>query len=476
MSNSNSREDLYLIYSGQIKLKSAMHIGTGEDTLGIIHCLLDENQLPFIPGTSLAGVFLSDLTTIVSLPEELKKHLTGKDIINNDSQNDKAMETSILIFQSSHLDQNKNPQDCLQIRHRIRLDPRTKTVYPGGKFAFYEVPPDTVFPFTMIMDLHRLRVNGSNPNKSNKTKNKNEETVETQVSQIIDAIEKTLSLWMQGFSSLGGHTGSGNGHFELEQCIKISITPENYIDYISDPLKSFIKQRNNIDPNINPNFNGNTKYTKYTITIELKSDEVDSKCYGFNPLLIRQGETMDFASKSDMPFVKTKKEGKRNGLYYIPGSTVKGVLRSLLSRIDYKDPKLVNPIESLFGSDPITPTQKDKKSFQAGRWKIKDLYFVEEMTNEQTIVHRHSEDEFARSTFGSSKFDEAPLFYGSFKGELIIKEYQKNGSIANDDQAIDVINAWGEKGWIRMGAVSTPVILRIKAANDEGIRGERHEP
>lgn len=91
-----------------------------------------------------------------------------------------------ITIKDSHSDYCKPPQ----IRHRIRLDPSTRTVAPGALFDMEVGPKGASFPFEM-----RIRNNNGT---------------------IAKEIKTVLSWWQNGDASFSGGAGTGKGRFTLE--------------------------------------------------------------------------------------------------------------------------------------------------------------------------------------------------------------------------------------------------------------------
>ncbi|MFO7343336.1 MAG: RAMP superfamily CRISPR-associated protein, partial [Bacillaceae bacterium] len=134
---------------GILKLKSPCLVGSGENNnadidfvrkyvlvdqhAGISHASKDVSinkyvTVPYIPGTSLAGVFRNYLSE-EGRENKLVEHMFGKKIKGLNSSD--ATISKLYVYDADMIDQKQNPTF---IRDGVKLDPDTKTSVDKGKY------------------------------------------------------------------------------------------------------------------------------------------------------------------------------------------------------------------------------------------------------------------------------------------------------------------------------------------------------
>ncbi|MCK4358505.1 MAG: hypothetical protein KAW92_07145 [Candidatus Cloacimonetes bacterium] len=349
-------------YKFEMKLKTALHIGIGEESpIGAAKIYQNGAGEYCIPGTTIAGIFFDTLANI--LPDKIIKN---KKLWLKCTQNEKDnFYGSPLIFRTSILG-SKNDL-IIQIRDRVKINNETKTAEYGAKFSYWEIEPENV-TFDIDIYIDRLSIRHiSNPEH-----------------KILENwIEAVAYSWQKEGILIGAFSSSGNGWAKL-----INIKKEN-------------KEINNL----NKPEHYKDIFKHYTLEIKI-GDEKDS--YGTNALLIKGGDSHESIIDNrviDGVFINT---GKR---VFIPGSSVKGAFSFFMEK--YGEPDWAK----LLGKD-----EKDNPIEYAGDFFVQDLFPIDYNDNHIIQIERHAEDEFTRAVFGTSKFNEERLFHTKFKGKVLIRK------------------------------------------------------
>ncbi len=168
-------------YKIQFKLISPLSVGCGKNQVTDSDIILDSQGLPYIPGTSLAGVYrriFSDETG----EQYFGANLTEEKIQESSQKGKNTLtESSVAIYDAYILD----PKKCVVTkRDMVALD-EYKTAIPGAKFDFQILEPGAEF-VTYI-----------------------EQTMEDGKEQYI--ADEIAYAWQQGNIKLGAKTGRGYG-------------------------------------------------------------------------------------------------------------------------------------------------------------------------------------------------------------------------------------------------------------------------
>ncbi|WP_020155443.1 RAMP superfamily CRISPR-associated protein [Caldibacillus debilis] len=153
---------------GILKLKSPCLVGSGENNnadidfvrkyvlvdqhAGISHASKDVSinkyvTVPYIPGTSLAGVFRNYLSE-EGRENKLVEHMFGKKIKGLNSSD--ATISKLYVYDADMIDQKQNPTF---IRDGVKLDPDTKTSVDKGKYDYEIVSENTEFSLRLELVL-----------------------------------------------------------------------------------------------------------------------------------------------------------------------------------------------------------------------------------------------------------------------------------------------------------------------------------
>lgn len=122
-----------IYYYIRMKLLSPISVGNGDDFLTDHDCIKNSKGIPFIPGSTLAGVFLHYLSN------ENKKIFTPK--INDEFKQSPYFISDANVYKENHTDRINT-----SIRDGIKLD-ENKITEDGAKFDFEIVETGTTFDF-----------------------------------------------------------------------------------------------------------------------------------------------------------------------------------------------------------------------------------------------------------------------------------------------------------------------------------------
>ena len=122
-----------IFYYIRMKLLSPISVGNGDDFLTDHDCIRDNEGMPFIPATSIAGVFVHYLSN------ENKQ-------IFNPKQNDEYKQSPYFISDANIFLEKDSKKVNTSIRDGIKLD-ENKITEEGAKFDFEIVETGTVFDF-----------------------------------------------------------------------------------------------------------------------------------------------------------------------------------------------------------------------------------------------------------------------------------------------------------------------------------------
>lgn len=352
-------------YTIKCELKTALHIGCGEDSpIGAADIYKNGAGEFCIPGTTIAGLFFD---TLESIYPDISVNSKTKNLWYKCTQNENGDSYgSPIIFRTSILETKENL--VLKIRDRTKINATTKTAEEGGKFSYWEIGPENVnFEINIAIDRISVRFVSDEDN-----------------AQLEEWIEAVLYSWQNEEFMIGAFCSSGNGWTELTKVLKddkeITLnTPENYTNI----------------------------YDHYNLNVKVDDEE---NGYGTNALLIKGGdsnESLNPGNFVDGIFVNTGKK------LYIPGSSIKGVFSFFMEKYGQEE------WAKLLGVD----LANDKKALDyAGDLFIQDLFPEEYQNNHLISIERHAEDEFTRAVFGTSKFNEERVFHTTFSGKILIRK------------------------------------------------------
>ncbi len=441
----------HLFFRADLVLDSGLHIGTGDydESRGQAACYRDARKNLVIPGTSLAGVFVDALqrSNLRDLekdknPPDKKERLLPR--ISGKGQKQDDFEASRLIFHCARPQSPEQANRATGRRDGIKIDRQTRTAAHGAKFAYEAAEPGLRFPFYLEVEFQP----------------RDEPEWRKRLTAVVLAV---LRHWEKPEAPvfLGASSARGAGWFHLENPKAALIAnPEDFRSFLDSPaiktwVDDFIKEKPDCLNEV-ATWAGDAGLTfQKTAAWKVRVRVIeDHDGYGAWPLLVRTPPGKGLVTEEDLTFVRTRcwqapgPDGHQNPeeTLYIPGSTLRGAARSLLERLAqggvWSDKITQDAINKLFG---------DEDCNFGSRLHFREAY-LEGDAPQEALVHHVALDEFTRGALEGAKFDETPLFAGTFSGRMILEE-PKNG----EEDLITLLTFWAEAGWVPLGAHNTPV-------------------
>jgi len=317
---------------------------------------------------------------------------------------------------------------------------------------------------------------------------------------------QALAEWQKGRCWLGRNIARGMGWLRLKELNVWQLTTEHYdiwpdssvplpnslkkltqtlaitqLQSFQDLLKQSYQTYQNIEPN--PLW----FYCEVTVAIKVGKKHDG---YGLDALSVGAHESMPFAW--DEHFLKP--EGMQEKAIqedfepghvlamtasgtpepFIPGSSLRGVLRHELSRYLNTEcsEKIVDPdngdvpetdrVGQIFGT-------KGTKA-RSAKLLIRDAYLKKGSDWQAVLLQRHAEDEFTASTFASSKFNQLLIVEGEFETRFCLEGRKKEGVEQQWKDLLIVLQKghqghlpiggqqWQGSGWVSWEITNKPVI------------------
>lgn len=320
--------------------------GTGGDTNKV---LASTDGKPMIQAASIAGVLRSWFEN----DEALAKTLFG------DSNAPKEADATSKVTVSD----GKFQRNFTILRPRLEIDHKTGAGMDGHKYDLRSIPPGEKFTFTLLLK------------------------ADSKESSLEAPLEEALSALNAGLLTLGGQQSNGFGVVKLN---RIGIRT---FDMKKREDREAWMDDAECDSELSPQQLPNVK--KDLITFHLT---------GFSAhFLIKSGHSFKKKNAKDKEKSTSVTAAMKNpdGKYVLPGSSLKGVLRSRAERIAaYKNAE--EAVELLFGRG-----SKDGDNGQAGQLRVEE--FVLEKPRQQ-ILTRTKLDRFTGGVMRKNLFTEEILY------------------------------------------------------------------
>lgn len=359
-----------------VELKSPLMLGSGISDNTDVDLQVDENVIPFIPATSLAGVIKSNLN--ISEKDDLVNKIFGysKKIGNkNDS-----FQSLLKISDMTLIDKDYK----IVTRDGIRINNKTGLVLKGAKFDFEVLEPGVKFKIKMELDLLKENSDDQIDDLTQKAEN------------VFAAIYKKLE---NGELVIGAKTNNGFGKLKLVEGFykKYDFTKENDVkEWLLLPFR----------------FNNTANFQTNNEVAEL----VKSKANNFiiNAKFDLKTSIISRAYSTD-PELPDAVNIKSNGKDIIPGSGLKGAIRARSEKIvntlagkslDIKENKI---IRKLFGWEG-----DNEYSAQKGKLKVTENEIPSDLARLASFIQtRIKIDRFTGGTIESALFETMPVFGNS---------------------------------------------------------------
>jgi CRISPR/Cas system CSM-associated protein Csm3 (group 7 of RAMP superfamily) len=337
---------LRYIVTFQWKTASGLRIGSGKDDVTDSDVLIDSEGKPFVPGTSLTGIFRHWLTDCSKseLADQWLGYVEGED----------SSESRLIVgdaFCTGHAP--------VMIRDGVRINNSRGMAEDRGKFDFQVVPVGQVFAFRVELE--------------SEVDNQNE-------------AEELITLFTVFLNSdsfrLGAAAGCGFGKGMIS-----SLSIQTYDLSLQNELRDWLLRKNGKVWQLNTplkEFNQPTFYADIEARIE-------------DSLLIR-----DYVSSGDESDAMSMKW--KDNQYYLPGSSLRGALRARTERILKLFPNQDGVLRNIFGHVGVEGKQKDSRR---GKLVVNDGEIQGVVSETQSRVKI---DRFTGGTMDTALFQSSPLF------------------------------------------------------------------
>ncbi len=347
---------------GKIELISSMIISSGE--AGAVNQIFirDYKGRPIIPGTSITGVLRNISKALFD---------TNEDKFWGYVETDINKEKEELISQVYINDATITGKSRIEVRNNVAINRKTHTAIDKYLFDYETLSPGTKFNFSM-----ELR----------------QEKYDEELEKIFYTLIKLLE---SGKIALGAKTNNGLGKIRL---IDTKINSYNLTD-VSD-IKKWLDNASN-----------SKEIVSYDISKIWQNDLIiNAEFIIASSLLIKT-----YNSHPDDVDSSNFRIGKD---YYIPGSSIKGVIRSRMERI-VKTTGMKIDIEKIFGF-----VDEDKKTASAGHISFNEIKLENTVNSKQTRIKI---DKFTGSTIKGALFASNVIWNTqndtNIKLEVVLKDY-----------------------------------------------------
>ena len=195
-----------VVYQVNIKLRSALHIGSGQDNKTDSDVVVDRNNKPYIPASALAGVLRSYVHKANPALEQAlfgDMNLPSKvQLLITDARAHGVIDTYIVV------------------RHRVALE--KKVAIKGAKFDLEAVEPDEKTAFVFYIKLDDTLLTQNTPSEPDS---------EPTFAALQSMLEQALAALDEGRLSLGADTSRGYGRVALTVYKKCFNDVEAFLDF-----------------------------------------------------------------------------------------------------------------------------------------------------------------------------------------------------------------------------------------------------
>lgn len=341
-------------------LTSPLIIGSGNDDNSGNDILKDYDGIPFIPGTSIAGV-------IRSLMAEIYKQDEIDSIFGSSSNTADGNQSNVIFY-----DAFPNKEAKISIRDGVKINYETKTAEDKGKYDYQIIEPGAEF---------LIRIECQEREKP--------EIVENFLSGMRYIIKNNIFR-------IGAKTTRGFGDLQIND-VKIE-----EID-----LQNDVGENRWIDFDWNT-INSNINLDKYTLPVNTGNTlNVKAEFKIVSSMLVRNYR---HESKVDTKHLTS------GGKAVIPGTSLAGSLKNAMLEImeeaEIKEDARNTVISNLFGFAEKDDAKKSRLLISES--EVKNGKFLK--------ITRNRIDRFTAGTVDTALFDEEPIYGGEFEVNIQIKD------------------------------------------------------
>ena len=357
-----------ILISGDLILNSPLLIGDGAgetaDNFKDIHVLKNQNNIPFIPGTSLCGVLREYMTD------------TNFDMVQKIFGDADTMQSSIQI-------EDIELENCKIIsRDGVKIDSLTGTGIDGGKYDFEAVERGAKGTLKLLINLRTCHVDDKNFSEKNYTLEKVKDTV----SRLLQKLKTGIRL--------GALTSKGFGAAQVK-----NISADFFDFRNKNAVLAWFTDKNSAE-----------KILPFAEKFSESPDDfvVDADFVFNSSFIIRDYDTNEKIGDTKISAISLKS----NNDFVIPGTSLKGIFRHraeyILSKFDL--PK--SSLDNLMGNSEV---EKKIKS----RFVVAESYISPKNVSE--IPHtRNKIDRFTGGTLQGTLFTTKPVYQKNFEPTLHI--------------------------------------------------------
>ncbi len=357
---------------GKIKLVTSMLISSGIEGAVDQLFIRDYKNNPIIPGSSIRGV-LRNISQKLFENNKLKNKFNKFWGYVDFENNNESMISQIYIH-----DAIINENAKIEIRNNVSINRKNHVAEENHLFDYETLVPGTTFNFSM--ELRQIKYD----------------------EELVKIFYSLIKIMESGIISLGAKINNGLGKIKLIDTKIISYDFRNK----SDIKNWFINKPNLI-----------TNYDIYDISILEKNDLIIEAEYNIiSSLLIKSY----VSNPNDVDNTNFNIEGK----YYIPGSSIKGVIKSRMERI-------INTLNININLDHIFGYINSNES-QAGLIIFNEIELKNIIEQKQTRIKI---DKFTNSTIDGALFTSNVIWNiqndkPNIKLKIVLKDYLNNKKYA----------------------------------------------
>ncbi|MGE6575892.1 RAMP superfamily CRISPR-associated protein [Paenibacillus xylanexedens] len=299
------------------RLRAETPVHFGGNSQGAL--LLDGDDEPFVSGNSIGGALRGWMNTSRELSPAVMYYLGGENDLSN---GDKEFVESRVFISDGHLILPKNPSEIVQgnaqyvTREGTAIDRKTGSARSNHKYKRYDLPQGTELVFMVEYD------------------SQSEETKSPEGTAILNATQERLSFQQliyacavaidQGELRFGGQKSNGYGRFSLQH-----LTCREFIFDSLAALDQFIFDRHTgEEKDCTKDALKDAEHISVTPTVVLSLK-------GIFPYGVYQSYS-DRVQSEDRATQVTGLLRSVDGNYYIPGSSIKGLLRHELRQLLFR--------------------------------------------------------------------------------------------------------------------------------------------